>query len=263
MMSKSKSPLARGLRVLYVLPLVCLGLGLQARTVYVPVDKDSEKIDSVVLALDADGKVDTGSTTLDISEVGEYLKGLELAPGTSVKIVAPVDVKMEVVDRLRNEIRKAGGLKIFYATPDGFVSSPSLPPAPTTVDKKSGLEVIATDDASGALKRENICKALINDNDKIFFCDKAYQNDADILRVGKDFLKKHGAESTFLFRCDRRTSYGSFAHMQALLQQIYAEVREEKSQELYGKTLSSLSQEDLSDIQELFPVRIMESDFRH
>ena len=44
MMSKSKSPLSRGLRVLWMLPLVCLGLGLQARTVYVPTDKDSEKI---------------------------------------------------------------------------------------------------------------------------------------------------------------------------------------------------------------------------
>ena len=43
MMSKSKSPLARGLRVLWLLPLVCLAIGLQARTVYVPVDKDSEK----------------------------------------------------------------------------------------------------------------------------------------------------------------------------------------------------------------------------
>ena len=42
MMSKSKSPLSRGWRVLYLLPLVCLGIGLQARTVYVPVDKDSE-----------------------------------------------------------------------------------------------------------------------------------------------------------------------------------------------------------------------------
>ena len=44
MMSKSKSPLARGLRALYLLPLVCLGIGLQAQTVYVPVGKDSEKI---------------------------------------------------------------------------------------------------------------------------------------------------------------------------------------------------------------------------
>ena len=43
MMSKSRSPLTRGLRALWLLPLVCLAICLQARTVYVPVDKDSEK----------------------------------------------------------------------------------------------------------------------------------------------------------------------------------------------------------------------------
>lgn len=37
MMSKSKSPLRRGFRALYLLPLVCLCIGLQAKTVYVPV----------------------------------------------------------------------------------------------------------------------------------------------------------------------------------------------------------------------------------
>ena len=44
MMSKSKSPLLRGLRVLYLLPLVCLGLSLQAQTVFVPADKGSVKV---------------------------------------------------------------------------------------------------------------------------------------------------------------------------------------------------------------------------
>ena len=42
MMSKSKSPLSRGWRVLWMLPLVCLGIGLQAQTVYDPVGKDNE-----------------------------------------------------------------------------------------------------------------------------------------------------------------------------------------------------------------------------
>ena len=42
MMSKSKSPLTKGLRVLWLLPLVCLCLGLQARTVYLPMDMDGE-----------------------------------------------------------------------------------------------------------------------------------------------------------------------------------------------------------------------------
>ena len=44
MMSKSKSPQLRGLRVLYLLPLVCLGLSLQAQTVFVPADKGSVKV---------------------------------------------------------------------------------------------------------------------------------------------------------------------------------------------------------------------------
>ena len=42
MMSKSKSPLARGLRALYVLPLVCLGLVLQAQTVVVPKEQNKD-----------------------------------------------------------------------------------------------------------------------------------------------------------------------------------------------------------------------------
>ena len=50
MMSKSKSPLSRGWRVLYLLPLVCLGIGLQARTVFVPNDKDSERIGDSLMA---------------------------------------------------------------------------------------------------------------------------------------------------------------------------------------------------------------------
>lgn len=42
MMSKSKSPLSRGLKSLYVLPLVCLCIGLQAKTVNEPIDKVNE-----------------------------------------------------------------------------------------------------------------------------------------------------------------------------------------------------------------------------
>ena len=48
MMSKSKSPLARGLRVLYLLPLICLALSLQARTVYEPVVKANDNNSNAV-----------------------------------------------------------------------------------------------------------------------------------------------------------------------------------------------------------------------
>ena len=48
MMSKSKSPLARGWRAVYMLPLVCLALGLQAQTVYVPAVRGSASYDNQV-----------------------------------------------------------------------------------------------------------------------------------------------------------------------------------------------------------------------
>ena len=51
MMSKSKSSLARGLRALYLLPLICLGIGLQARTVYVPKDKDNNNSQNPLIIL--------------------------------------------------------------------------------------------------------------------------------------------------------------------------------------------------------------------
>ena len=44
MMSKSKSPLSRRLRVLYLFPLVGLCISLQAKTVYVPTGENNQKV---------------------------------------------------------------------------------------------------------------------------------------------------------------------------------------------------------------------------
>ena len=54
MMSKSRSPHARGLRALYVLPLICLGLVLQAQTVIVPQEHDKDnKNPQIIVRADA------------------------------------------------------------------------------------------------------------------------------------------------------------------------------------------------------------------
>ena len=55
-MSKSKSPLARGLRALYVLPLVCLGLVLQAQTVVVPKEQNKDNKNPQIGIYTATGK---------------------------------------------------------------------------------------------------------------------------------------------------------------------------------------------------------------
>ena len=127
MMSKSKSPLLRGLRVLWLLPLVCLGLTLQAQTVYVQSDKDSNKngkrdvslpkleSPTMVLTITADGKVKGIAGTKDLDGFGTYLRG---RMGNIVLPTLTVQIKMEpgtpasYVDKLKDELRKVGILKL-------------------------------------------------------------------------------------------------------------------------------------------------------
>ena len=85
MMSKSKSPLSRGWRVLWMLPLVCLGIGLQARTVYVQSDKDSNNIladennpdnpeKTVTIKIESDGRIIIDGKETPLKEIAGYLR---------------------------------------------------------------------------------------------------------------------------------------------------------------------------------------------
>lgn len=89
MMSKSKSPRSRGLRVLWALPLVCLAIGLQARTVYVPSDKDSNNIladernpdnpeKTVTIKIESDGRIIIDGKETPLKEIAGYLRSLDV-----------------------------------------------------------------------------------------------------------------------------------------------------------------------------------------
>ena len=358
MMSKSRSPLARGLRVLYVLPLVCLAIGLQARTVYVPADKDSEKIvsdeirtlsgsvwtgedigkltfsdatfeirtedelisgryssdgatikfvftnyrnektgkekkgedvltgnlagntliipipngemvfnrtgqgtvqkeGSIVLNVRPDGTVESGGKVLTLTQIKDFVKAAgEGNPQTVVEIKADADTRMGYINDLKQELRGIGSVKIHYLSPfDQDGNSYFMPPLPA--DKSAKAK-----EPSPRVNRENLFIVRINANDKYFFGDAPRQDDAEMLRVGKDFLKKHGKDTRFILQMDRATSYGAYKHMQDLLMRIFQEVREEKAQSTYGKSLKELTPEELAQINFLVPLSISETDMK-
>ena len=347
MMSKSKSPLSRGWRVLYLLPLVCLGLGLQARTVYVPIDKDSEKIvfnetgalSGSVWAGEV-GKLTFFDTTFEIRTEDEIIRGNyavdnstiqftfteyknesngkekkgndkltgvmagntitipvengemvfnkvrqnsswesnptgavvlnvhadggiegkdKVVPGAAVLINADNDTPMGVVNDLKQWLREVGGLKIYYSRPTE-TESVMRHIAPSVTNKT--LKVATYDEALKGINRTDICVARINANDKIFFESGAYDKDADILRIGKAFLKEHGTKTVFTLTYDRNTSYGTYLRLQTLLSQIYNEVRDDKAREVYGNSLSALTEEQRSAILKLVPMAILETDMK-
>ena len=399
MMSKSKSPLSRGWRVLYVLPLVCLAIGLQARTIYVPIDKDSEKIPAeeqfeyvlnkvtvvkyapasvkaedvihvnkvgdiqltagknfdtapvcsenfghwltgriiypadclydgtlvVMFTITEEGKVGSveilnslceqldkivvkaiekspvwtpamkdgkpvatvlfqpvtfmirvpdkaGQTSVVMLRVlpdgqvesdgqvytKEQIKDIVPAhkagePQITVQIIAADNVPVGAIDDVKTELRKLESLRIRYTREDSQDGvTRYMPPM------LNGT--VRTPDPSTSVNREDVFVVRINSADKIFFGNKPCQDDEEMVKMAKDFLKEHGSKTKFSLATDRATSYGAYTHMQELLIRVYTEVRNEKALEVYGKPLSELTIEEKNQINWLVPVGISEAE---
>ena len=391
MMSKTRSPLSRGWRVLYLLPLVCLGIGLQARTVCVPLDKDSEKIltdetighvlpevtvikhapadvkpediihvsnlenfkatggkdfdtapqcsenfahwlnsrliypadclyEGTVLTrfeVGTDGKVSDVKIVFGVcDELNEAVKkfigkspawtpakkdgnpvaavlfqpvkymirtvgnsnltqaspvvlnvhangGIEgkgnVVPGAVIIINAEANTPMGILNDLKDWLREVGALKVYYSK-QSETESVMRHIAPSVTNKT--LNVKTYDEALKGIDRQNICVARINARDKILFDSGVYDNDADIIRVGKAFLKEHGAKTVFTITYERGTSYGAYQNLQALLTQIYNEARDEIAREVHGKPLVDLSEDERASILRLVPMVVLETDMK-
>ena len=401
MMSKSRSPLARGLRALGLLPLVCLAIGLQARTVYVPVDKDSEKNVSeekprgylseivvigyggpeaprhhkslekdplpsiknpdmdteavcredfswwlntrlvypdeaktddgtvlakftvgtdgkvkditilwsvseqldgivaqqiakspewtpamkdgkpvemsfiqpvvfmvrtssktpspVVLNIRKDGTIESGGKVYTLSQLKDIIPPHAAGqPQTTVTILAADDVLMGAVDDVKNELRKLESLKVNYASASSREGiTRYMPPLP----ENGKVRVAKTlDEMFQGVDRETILMIRINSAGAYMLGNRRVQDDAEIVRLGKAFLKEHGKETHFGLHHDRGTGYGAYTRIQTLLMQVYEEVRDEKAQEVYGKRLQDLSAEERAQIYLLVPLSISEAE---
>ena len=124
MMSKNKSPLRRRMRVLLLLPLVCLGIGLQARTVYVPRDKNIDIPQKIVKmkVKGLDGQVFIDGKEIPKNELPEYLSSLNV-PGQEIILKVDLDKNTgeQVTKWLQMRFRQAGIKEVQY---NAFESNP-------------------------------------------------------------------------------------------------------------------------------------------
>jgi hypothetical protein len=135
-----------------------------------------------------------------------------------------------------------------------------MPPFPRSQSgKKSGdyPEVVSPD-----VDRDNLLVVRINSRDRYLFGNKPLQEDEEMLRLGKDFLRERGRDTRFSLQADRGTSYGAYRHMQELLVRIFMDIRDEKALEQYGKHLSELSTEERNQINFQVPLAISEAETR-
>ena len=137
MMSKSKSPRSRGLRALWALPLVCLAVGLQARTIYVPSDKDSNNIVAdegnpdpkiVKLSIDAAGNVTIDGKDVAKKDILSHFLSLDTpAKDIIVQMQNDNDAPKEVVEDVMSLLRQAGVHRVQVAATFQLMDMNNLP----------------------------------------------------------------------------------------------------------------------------------------
>ena len=214
---------------------------------------------AVVLNIRADGTIESGDKVYTVGQLKEIIPPhKDGEPLTTVQIVAEDNVRMGVIEDVKGELRKLGALKVrYYSSASGQEGvTRHMPPFPRAdkAKKSDYPEVLMP-----GVKRENIFIVRINSRDKIFFGDRPLQDEEEMLRAGKEFLRKRGNDAHFLLTVDRGTSYGAYTHMQSLLWQVYEEIRDEKAHEVYGKALSELSNSERSQINWMVPFSIGEA----
>ena len=214
---------------------------------------------AVVLNIRADGTIESGDKVYTVGQLKEIIPPhKDGEPLTTVQIVAEDNVRMGVIEDVKGELRKLGALKVrYYSSASGQEGvTRHMPPFPRAdkAKKSDYPEVLMP-----GVKRENIFIVRINSRDKIFFGDRPLQDEEEMLRAGKEFLRKRGNDAHFLLTVDRGTSYGAYTHMQSLLWQVYEEIRDEKAHEVFGKALSELSNSERSQINWMVPFSIGEA----
>lgn len=110
-MSKTKSTLTRGLRVLWLIPLMCMCVGLQTQTVYddLPVRKEG----TVELNLQVDGLVYMNGSGygLEVERVGRYVRGAignRVYPPLNIEVLVSPEAPAGASDQLMRELRNFG-----------------------------------------------------------------------------------------------------------------------------------------------------------
>ena len=278
MMSKPKSVTLRGLRALYVIPLVAAGLACNSQTVtdY----KVSENPTETKSPDEGKNVILVELKTDDAGEVRCFVDGIETGFGDAlgesvsakwkgdgfdvVALKAESDTPFGFVDDVKNTLRKIQALRVIYSSPKTTDVSRVLPPTPKT-SEEAGLTY---DPNLAGIPRENIFVVRINSADKLLYStSEGKLVVAEDGETGMDRFVADAAETirqvegcVYSFQCDRGTSYSKYVECQNALQTAYDIVREEYSMEKYDKPLDALSSEEHADVLRAVPVRIFEAE---
>ena len=294
MMSKAKSPMLRGLRVLYVLPLVACFLVATAQTVtdY----KSSEKISIIGMAVPhstapiekrtepvffkmtrGDAVADTlflfvrpfapeeidglqGSGPIFINDLPKVLEGNYHL----VSLDAEPDCPMGLVEDVKKMLRDAGRQRIRYACPslEPDMSYRLLPPTREHAQKQGS----ATPNQVASSKQAPI-QLQVNRRGQVRQDGKETTRER-LLADLTELLRDRMPDYRLVLQTERATEFGAYLAAQNAITGCIATLRDEYTQSHFGKPYDpdrfgypgGLTEEELVATQKAIPLKVSESE---
>ena len=215
--------------------------------------------------------------------VAEFFKGEENMYSTVVHIEAEENIPMGVITDIKEQLRNAQALKVRYETNESSIGK-HMPPASQS---ERYLDVV---DAIKSVERRNIIVMRLNSAGDMFlgstYVKGSLHNDdlyaKELARLKelisnpedkaecpeiemRDIQMPDGSIRQFrvskgliTFQNDRGTSYEDYTKAMKLITSAYKELREELSAEVFGKTLTELSDAEMQVIYRAIPMNVSE-----
>ena len=263
MMSKTKSVTWRGLRALYVLPLVAAGLVCNAKTVTdYKVSENSQTITypkptAVNLSVTLKGEkveyaVNGEKTSLDAIGV-KVLKAISTVELPFVNIIADPKVKYEIIQGVKDELRKINFLRIQYVCDPNVTVQRRLEPLEAKPTLSDLPEILSKGDV----------QVRLNGDNKLLYVRNLGNMDAQAIRqedlfamAKQDIEKNH--DISFCFIVDDKSSYGPYSSAIQSVYQAFTSVRQDMAVQTYGKSFDDLDEDRQYELIQKCTVKIIE-----
>ena len=226
------------------------------------VQKDPNTI-SILISADDSKNVTVDGQTVAIADLAAYIQNLGFESLVKVNLQADPNVKLGVVDDVKQQLRQTRALKLFYQLPgQGEGLRRHLPPAASKTPT-DGPTVVSPSELYGGIDRENVFVVRINSADRVFAGSGVPKSDQDFLEKCKNFIRERGNKAIFSLGADRGSSYSAFYNVQALLVRAYDELRDEEAHSRFGKAFADLDDAERDAIYQAIPINISEAELRN
>ena len=222
---------------------------------------------------------------IEVSEIGyivaEYFAGEEMY-NANVAISADEDVSMGIIADIKLQLREASALKIRYETDDSAIerhmppaqtSSPAISDEPYSKVNRRNIIVIRVNPDGEMLLGSNYVKGSLHNEElyrqeinrlKDYISNPTNSEDCPSVEM-RAIQMPDGSTRQFRvsnalvsYQNDRGTSYEDYTKAMKLITSAYKELREELSAEVFGKTLTELSDAEMQVIYRAIPMNVSE-----